>query len=178
MNIVSLPTKFWSTLKHLQVNLRQFKFQVLWLRMTHFYWRVVWSLMSMSSQVDDVDLLRQAGGAPACTPWQDSEALQHGLHWVSRPHWQQLTWAAKQRSCSRETTILAIKINIKACVWFIASYIAVNLNPSNILEGLKGKLTHEWQKLQSLKWPLEQAIPHRLKILFIAYYKSILPLYI
>lgn len=28
---------------------------------------VVWSLWSKSSQVDDVDLLREVGGAPACT---------------------------------------------------------------------------------------------------------------
>lgn len=40
---------------------------IMLLRMTHFCRCVVWTLWSMSSQVDDVDLLREAGGAPACT---------------------------------------------------------------------------------------------------------------
>lgn len=85
--------------------------------MTHSCRGVVWSLCSMSSQVDDVDLLREAGCAPACTARQCSEALQCGLHWVSHPHRQQLTWAAKQRPCNDKKNTVWM-LNIEASVSF------------------------------------------------------------
>lgn len=79
------------------------------LRMTHFSGVAVWSLWNMSSQVDDVDLLGQAGGASACTAWQGGVALQRGLHRVSRPHRQQLTRAAKHWPCSQHKNTVWMK---------------------------------------------------------------------
>lgn len=88
------------------------------LRMTHFCWSIVWSLWSMPSEVNDVDLLGQAGGSPACTPWQGGETLQDGLHRVSRPHWQQLTWAPWQRPCGGEEKSVLYGSNTAKCAGF------------------------------------------------------------
>lgn len=79
---------------------------LLLINMTHHSRGVVRSLCSMSSQVDDVNLLWEAGCASACAARQCSEAIQRGLHWVTNPHGQQLTWAAKQRPCnSKNSTV-------------------------------------------------------------------------
>lgn len=43
--------------------------------MTHLRRWAVWSLWSASPQVDDVDLLSEAGGAPARAARQGGEAL-------------------------------------------------------------------------------------------------------
>lgn len=49
-----------------------------------------------ASQVDHMDFLGEAAGAPAGAAWQGCKAFAHGLHGVAHAHWQQLTRAAKR----------------------------------------------------------------------------------
>lgn len=129
--------------------------QRLLINMTHHCCGVVWSLCSMSSQVDDVNLLREAGCASACTARQCGEAIQRGLHWVTNPHRQQLTWAAKQRPCDSknstvwmnvygialwaERTLQPVRWAISGVevleVWHAPGHVMVNLTPSGQLSG-------------------------------------------